>query len=75
MLDHMCVCVCVCALDIPFTIWLFVWLAGQLVRALAAHTHVHSRSRVYAAGPGSVPGVGKLDYGFHPSWVDKMRSN
>jgi len=28
-----------------------------------------------ARGPGSIPGTDKLDSGFHPSMVGKMRSN
>jgi len=48
-----------------------VWLA-QLVKALAAPTHVRS---LCSGGPESIPGADKLDSGSHPSGVGKMRSN
>jgi len=50
------------------------WLA-QLVKALAVPTHVRSCVQDSAGGTGSIPGADKLDSGFHPSGVGKMRSN
>jgi len=48
-----------------------VWLA-QLVKVLALPD---TYSLMWAGGPGSIPGADRLDSGFHPSRVGKMRNN